>query len=70
VGDGGKGDKRRPTQISDEEMAKRWDAIFGKKDEEVVDFITPRNPSNKGTEVEELPKCKNKKCFCDGSCRK
>lgn len=27
----GKGDKRRPQQISDEEMEKRWNKIFGKK---------------------------------------
>jgi hypothetical protein len=27
----GKGDKRRPQQISEEEMRKRWDKIFNKK---------------------------------------
>jgi hypothetical protein len=27
----GKGDKRRPQQISEQEMAKRWSRIFDKK---------------------------------------
>ncbi len=27
----GKGDKRRPMQISREEYARRWEAAFGKK---------------------------------------
>jgi hypothetical protein len=27
----GKGDKRRPQQISEQEMAKRWSQIFDKK---------------------------------------
>jgi hypothetical protein len=29
----GKGDSRRPMQISHEEYEKRWEAIFGKKEE-------------------------------------
>ena len=29
--DAGKGDAPRPTEISPEEWAKRWEAIFGKK---------------------------------------
>ena len=31
--DGGKGSKKRPRQISEEEERKRWDAIFNKKDD-------------------------------------
>lgn len=27
----GKGDKQRPTQISDKEMEENWERIFGKK---------------------------------------
>ena len=30
MSDGGKGDSRRPMQVSNEEYAARWDAIFGK----------------------------------------
>lgn len=30
--DGGKGSKARPFSVSNEEYAKRWDAIFGKDD--------------------------------------
>lgn len=32
--DGGKGSSPRPFSISNEEYAQRWDAIFGKDDEE------------------------------------
>jgi len=28
----GKGDKRRPQDISDEEMERRWEKVFGKKE--------------------------------------
>lgn len=37
--DGGKGSKARPFSVSNEEYAKRWDAIFGKDDtpEEIDD---------------------------------
>ena len=30
MSDGGKGSKPRPFSVSNEEYAKRWDAIFGK----------------------------------------
>ena len=30
MSDGGKGDARRPMQVSNEEYAARWDAIFGR----------------------------------------
>jgi hypothetical protein len=30
--DGGKGDGRRPANISEEQLKQRWEAIFGKKD--------------------------------------
>lgn len=32
--DGGKGSSPRPFSISNEEYAQRWDAIFGRDDEE------------------------------------
>ena len=36
--DGGKGSSPRPFSISEEEYARRWDAIFGREDvEKIVD---------------------------------
>jgi len=46
MSDGGKGDKRRPIQVSDEEFADSWDRIFNKRkikydsDEELLDELT------------------------------
>ncbi len=33
----GKGDKRRPQQVSDKEMERRWNKIFNKKKENEKD---------------------------------
>lgn len=36
MNDGGKGSGRRPSVVSQDEIAKRWDTIFGKKKHETV----------------------------------
>lgn len=39
----GKGDTRRPQQISDEEMNARWEAAFGKKDDALISDSTDKD---------------------------
>ena len=34
VNDGGKGDLRRPSDISEEEVASNWELVFGNKEKE------------------------------------
>jgi len=34
MSDGGKGSAQRPRSVADEEWATRWDAIFGKDEQE------------------------------------
>lgn len=36
MSDGGKGSKPRPIQVSNEEYAARWDAIFAKPDDDIL----------------------------------
>lgn len=48
MSDGGKGSKRRPSQISEEEEKKRWDAIFGKKDKK--ETLKDKEKENKENE--------------------
>jgi hypothetical protein len=47
----GKGDKRRPQEISDEEMKERWDAIFKQKPNE--EMFDENDLSSKDKEKEE-----------------
>jgi hypothetical protein len=37
MSDGGKGDRKRPLVISEQEFNKNWDAIFNKQDKYVID---------------------------------
>lgn len=49
--DGGKGSSPRPFSISEEEYARRWDAIFGRKDvEKIVDDAKKYLEESKRTE--------------------
>ena len=47
----GKGDKRRPQEISDEEFKKNWDAIFKSKPHE--NMFDENDLSSKDEETEE-----------------
>jgi len=47
----GKGDKRRPQEISDEEFKQRWDAIFVQKPHE--NMFDENDLSSKDKEKEE-----------------
>lgn len=49
--DGGKGSSPRPFSISEEEYARRWDAIFGREDvEKIVDDAKKYLEESKRTE--------------------
>lgn len=36
MSDGGKGDKRRRSEVSQEVIDQNWDRIFGKRDQEIL----------------------------------
>lgn len=51
----GKGPDRRPQQVSNEEFAERWDAIFGKEKcpickRELIDGLCPKQLEDQGME--------------------
>lgn len=46
----GKGDKRRPQLISDDEMARNWELVFGKKK------APGKGAKSKGAQNRERPK--------------
>ncbi len=48
VNDNGKGDFRRPRQVSDDDFARNWDAVFGKKSRSDV-------PHDEGNERADPP---------------
>jgi len=49
--DGGKGSSPRPFSISEEEYARRWDAVFGREDvEKIVDDARKYLEESKRTE--------------------
>ena len=39
--DGGKGDRKRPLVISEEQFNANWDAIFKSKPEETIEEVNP-----------------------------
>ena len=59
MNDGGKGSSPRPFSVSNEEYAKRWDAIFGKDLKEDIP-VTPEE-DEAWKELEEKQKEKNDK---------
>lgn len=54
--DGGKGDKRRPLAVPEEQFNNQWDAIFGNKDElnKTLRELVDKAPLSKQPKVPRL----------------
>ena len=46
MSDGGKGSKPRPYSVSQDEYDNSWEAIFGKKDKQIMEVINESSRSN------------------------
>jgi len=54
MSDGGKGDKRIPSQVSRQQVSDNWDLIWGKKVEPVIDDIMSENKSYEQYKVDKF----------------